>query len=100
MKINTIQPSMIPELKTGGANKVDQNQGQGSFQQLLGDAIDHVNQSQSAANRAIDDLVMGRDRDLHKTIISMEKASVAFELMMQVRNKIIDAYEEIARMQI
>lgn len=59
-----------------------------------------MNDAQLQADQAITDLTTGKQQDLHQTMIAIEKASLSFELMMQVRNKIVSAYEEISRMQI
>jgi flagellar hook-basal body complex protein FliE len=52
------------------------------------------------ADQAIDDLATGRNQDIHNTMISMQKAEISFELVMQIRNKLISAYDEIRRMSI
>jgi flagellar hook-basal body complex protein FliE len=52
------------------------------------------------ADQQIEALSKGEQKDIHQTMISMEKAAISFELMMQVRNKIIEAYDEIRRMPI
>jgi flagellar hook-basal body complex protein FliE len=70
------------------------------FAEVLRDSIEEVGRLQNEADRAIQELATGREPDVHNTMIAMQKASVAFELMMQVRNKVVAAYEEIARMQV
>jgi flagellar hook-basal body complex protein FliE len=71
-----------------------------AFAQTLKESIDKVNTLQLEADRSIQALSTGESQNLHQTMISMEKARVSFELMMQVKNKIITAYEEMMRMQI
>jgi flagellar hook-basal body complex protein FliE len=71
-----------------------------SFGAFLEGSIAEVNNLQQQADQAIQDLAIGKETDLHHTMIALEKAEVSFKLMMQVRNKIITAYEEIMRMQI
>ena len=71
-----------------------------SFGDMLKGAIGQVNQLQKEANNAIMELAAGQEKDIHQTMIALEKAGVSFQLMMQVRNKIVGAYEEIMRMQI
>lgn len=71
-----------------------------AFNQMLDQSIGRVNQLQTAADTAINDLTTGNRSDIHQTMIAVEKASVAFELMMQVRNKIITAYETVMRMSV
>jgi len=72
----------------------------GSFGGILKDAISEVNQLKKEADHAIQELATGKETDIHQTMIALEKAEVSFQLMMQVRNKIITAYEEIMRMQV
>jgi len=69
-----------------------------SFGQLLEGSIDRVNRLQKAADANIDNLANGNQTDIHQTMIAVEKASVSFELLMQIRNKLITAYEQIMRM--
>lgn len=71
-----------------------------SFGEYLNESIEEVNKLQQEADKAIEDLAAGRNASLHETMIALEKADVSFKLMMQVRNKIIDAYHEIMRMQV
>ena len=70
-----------------------------SFSGMLKESVEKVNALQQQANTAIDELVLGNSKDIVQTMITVEKADVSFRLMMQVRNKIIQAYEEIMRMQ-
>jgi flagellar hook-basal body complex protein FliE len=69
-----------------------------SFAGFLDSSIQSVNQKQAEANQAIQDLATGSGGSIHDTMIAMEKASISFELMVQVRNKIVSAYQEIMRM--
>jgi len=70
------------------------------FADALKTAVSQVNDAQLASNSAIEKLQTGESRDLHEVMISMEKADISMRLMMQVRNKVIDAYQEIMRMQV
>ncbi len=72
----------------------------GSFGHVLGDAIAQVNSLQEQASSSIAALATGDKASLHDTMIAMEQADVSFRMMMQVRNKIVEAYQEIMRMQI
>jgi len=71
-----------------------------TFADTLKESIREVNKVQEQADQAIVDLTTGKKQDLHQTMVAIEKADVTFQLMMQVRNKIISAYEEVSRMQI
>lgn len=71
-----------------------------SFGHLLGQMIDDVNSRQMAANDAIQSMQAGGPVSLHQAVIAMEEANVSFQLMVEVRNKLLDAYQEIMRMQV
>ena len=71
-----------------------------SFANLLKESVEKVNELQKQADVAINDLVMGNNKDIVQTMVTMEKADISFRLMIQVRNKIVQAYEEIMRMQV
>ena len=70
------------------------------FAEALGDALNTVNRQYAEADQAAADLATGRSRDVHGTMIAMEKADISFRLVMQVRNKIVSAYETIMRTQV
>lgn len=72
--------------------------GKGSFGEILKSAIQEVGQLQQEADQAVQSLMAGRDASIHATLLAVEKADLSFRLMMQVRNKIIAAYEEVMRM--
>ena len=70
------------------------------FADLFWKSLDKVDDLQQQADHSVRDLAAGRQKDVHQTMIAMEKAEISFQLMMKVRNKIIAAYEEIMRMSI
>ena len=69
-----------------------------SFSQMLKGSLDQVNQLQNEANTSIDNLANGTQTDIHQTMIAVEKADISFELLMQIRNKLIAAYDKVMRM--
>ena len=71
-----------------------------SFGGILKSHLTEVNHLQNSADIAAQKLASGQDKDIHNTMIAMEKAGVAFQLTMQVRNKVLEAYQEIMRMQV
>lgn len=83
---------------TGSKQKLTDN-GE-SFGNMLKDAVNEVNKLQQEADQSTQQLAGGQGVDIHQTMIAVEKAEISFQMMMQVRNKIIAAYEEIMRMQI
>jgi flagellar hook-basal body complex protein FliE len=69
-----------------------------SFGKMLARSLNEVNQLKLNADAAISDLATGKQKDIHQTMIALEKADVAFQLLMQIRNKIVAAYETVTRM--
>jgi len=79
--------------------KMGEPKGAAPFTDVLKHSIQQVETVQTEANQAISGLMVGKS-DLHQTMIAIQKADISFQLMMQVRNKIVQAYEEMVRMQI
>jgi flagellar hook-basal body complex protein FliE len=71
-----------------------------SFGELLQQSINQVSRLQNEADASINDLATGKQTDIHQTMIAVEKAEVSFELLMQIRNKVIEAYESVMRTQV
>jgi len=71
-----------------------------SFGQTLAKAVADVNSLQAEAGRAAESMVKGESVDLHDVMVAVEKAKTSFELLMEVRNKTISAYQELMRMQV
>jgi len=69
------------------------------FMETLRGAMDQVEQLQGEASAQTAALLEGSGMDVHSAMIAVEKADLSFQLMMQVRNKIVSAYQEISRMQ-
>jgi flagellar hook-basal body complex protein FliE len=86
---------------TTSAQPSDQNlpAEKASFGQWLTKSIEAANEIQQEGDNAAMKLVSGESKDIHGTMIAMQKASISLSLMMEVRNKIISAYDEIKRMQ-
>jgi flagellar hook-basal body complex protein FliE len=79
----------------------EQAEGSGvRFGELLQASLDRVSQLQTAADQSIADLATGREGEIHSTMIAVEKAEIAFEMAMTIRNKLLSAYETIMRQQI
>ena len=62
-------------------------------------AMDDVSQLQTQAETKVASVLAGNGTDVHSALIAVEQADLSFQLMMQVRNKIVAAYQEISRMQ-
>jgi flagellar hook-basal body complex protein FliE len=97
MKIQNQVPGLVtPKL----ADKTTLESNSAAFGNALQQSLDRVNRLQLDADQAISDLAAGRQSDIHGTMIAAEKASISFELLMQIRNKVIDAYDKIMRTQV
>ena len=96
-----IKPLDMISPATGSIRRTDQSPApeQASFGKWLQKSIEDVNKVQQEAETAAAKLVTGENRDIHGTMIAMQKANISTSLMLEVRNKIISAYEEIKRMQ-
>ena len=70
------------------------------FKDMLAQAIGEVQRLQTEADTTVRQLVAGEISDVTETMVAVEKADVAFQTMMLVRNKMVQAYEEIMRMQV
>src|SRR5512138_3382302 len=97
--IGQINPNLqLPEIrKPSGLSTESAGVG---FGDVLKDAISQVDQLQKQSNTEIGKLMAGESQDLHSTLIAVQKADLSFQMMMQVRNKIVQAYQEIMRMQV
>jgi flagellar hook-basal body complex protein FliE len=71
-----------------------------SFGQVLEQTVDQVNALQTEADKLAQDLAAGKLEDLHTVMVAMSKASLALEFTIQVRNKVIEAYQELMRTQV
>ncbi|MCC6681695.1 MAG: flagellar hook-basal body complex protein FliE [Phycisphaeraceae bacterium] len=71
-----------------------------SFKDVLLKNIEQVNRLQQDADAAIEDLVSGRRDDLDAVLMAKQKADVAFQMLLQVRNKVMDAYEEVKQIRV
>ena len=70
------------------------------FQTMFSDAVNTVENFQSQAGKAIQDLLSGANEDVHTPIIAAQQANLSFQLFMQVRNKVVSAYQSLMGMQL
>jgi flagellar hook-basal body complex protein FliE len=90
-------PTLTP---AGGAATPTAAGGIASFEQFLSDALGALQATRGEADTLSAALAAGQDVDLHEVILAMEQANLATQLTLQVRNKLVEAYQEISRMQI
>ncbi|MCB9834125.1 MAG: flagellar hook-basal body complex protein FliE [Planctomycetes bacterium] len=74
--------------------------GTGSFVDVLEGYMRESNDLQNKADAALGDLVAGKSDDVHQVMLAMAKADVSFRMMVEVRNKLVEAYQEVMRMQV
>ena len=97
MKIEGVQDFKPGEL---GLDDIGKNNDSQSFGDMLTQSLAEVNGLQQEADKSIQRLVSGESKNLHETMLKVEKAQIAFKSMNQVRQKVIDAYKEVMRMQV
>jgi flagellar hook-basal body complex protein FliE len=93
--IANITPLTLPQL-TPAASSASQP---GEFQKVLSGAINQVESLNNSAAGSVQKFLRGDNEELHTTILATQKAELAFQLGLQVRNKVVDAYQEIMKMQ-
>lgn len=69
-----------------------------SFGDMLKNHLQDINRLQKEAHKAVENISIGNGKNIHETMIALEKADISFKLMMQIRDKIVKAYEEIMRL--
>lgn len=89
--------SVFPSPVKGGAKAEPPAAG---FAKSIGEMVNNVNNLQLDADKAIQQLATGESKGLHEVMIAVEKAGISFQFMTQVRNKAVEAYQEIMRMQV
>ncbi len=101
MAINAISLGNITTVATGSPITTGNTNASGDeFGSLIKNAVESIDKTQKSAEQEISKAVTGESPDLHKTIIQLQTADLKFQLGLQVRNKLIGAYEEIMRMQV
>lgn len=93
---NNFRPAPITESPPGKTAGTE-DKGFGDF---LSDSLEEVNRQIKTADEQAQRMVAGEDASIHGTMINLEKANISLEFMLQVRNKVIEAYQQIMRMQI
>ena len=71
-----------------------------NFKDILIDALNNVNTLEQESAKMTEDFIAGRTDDIHSVLIASEKATISLQFVMEVRNKVMEAYQEIMRMQI
>jgi flagellar hook-basal body complex protein FliE len=95
---NAIQGLPVPDLGASTTRATSGAGGQSDFMEALQGAMDQVEQLHQDAQGKVVGMLDGSGEDVHSAMIAVEKASLAFEMMVQVRNKIVQAYQTVSQM--
>lgn len=95
LPITPIKAAGIPSIQPAGPSKSTA----GGFQSILSEAVGRVEQFQQNSQNAIGKFLAGEDQEVHKVALATQQAELSFDLFLQVRNKVISAYQEVMRMQ-
>lgn len=103
MRINEFIPntSLYNNVTLKDDVEVEQSSnGVGNFQKMLGEELNKVNDKQIQSENTTDKFIKGDDVDIHQVMLKTEEAKLSLQLAVQVRNKLLEAYQEINRMQV
>jgi len=103
MKINEFIPSNYIYSGLGIVDNKEETQNDNNslgFEEALKTKLDEVNNKQLEAEMSTESFIKGEDTDIHEVMIKTEEAKLSLELAVQVRNKVMEAYQEINRMQV
>ena len=95
-----LSPTALNQIDLKPNLSIDDTKTKMSFSQTLKQAIEQVNQSQVKSDNMTEALATGKNVELHDVMITAQKASVTMSLAIEVRNKAIEAYQEMMRMQV
>ena len=95
-QINGLVPGL--ESKIGNSRATGQPEDKAAFTELLNNLITSVNDLQLDAGKAQELMAAGEAADLHQVMIALEEAGVAMDLLLEIRNKLVDAYQTLMRM--
>jgi flagellar hook-basal body complex protein FliE len=73
--------------------------GTGQFSQVISQLIDDANTQQLQSNQAVEQFAAGRTDNIHEVVLTAAKADLSFRLVLEIRNRLIESYQEIMRMQ-
>jgi flagellar hook-basal body complex protein FliE len=100
--VNPVSPTPLFSLPPAAASSSARlsGAGGGDFSQLFTQMLDATGQQQAQANRAVTDLAAGATDQLHNVLLEVAKADLAFRLVLEMRNRLTEAYQEVMKMQV
>lgn len=101
IKLDNLNINDIENLTKIGTNTTTNKQAPAKdFMETMKEVVDEVNAQQKTADKALSDVATGEIKDLHQAAIAIGKAETSMKVMLEVRNKAINAYKEILRTQV
>lgn len=95
-----ISPAVVRGIEPGAAVAPAAGPAAGGFGEMLKEAVQKVEGYQKAADASVEKFLKGEEEDLHRVAMVTQQAEVAFEMFLQVKNKVLQAYQEVMRMQV
>jgi flagellar hook-basal body complex protein FliE len=90
----------VPHAASAGKPRGEATSSDKTFGAILKDNLKEVHKLQTGADRAIANVMVNNTGSIHEAMIAMEKAGIAFQATVSIRNKILEAYQEVMRMQV
>ena len=98
-KVLGLTAMRIEEPKLPTFEPASASSGAGEFKTMLSDAISRVEDARVTATTSVNRFLAGENEELHNVVLNTQRSELAFEAFLQVRNKVVNAYQEIMRMQ-
>jgi flagellar hook-basal body complex protein FliE len=99
MDVSAISSVSLQEVSKA-AIKTPGKEAGASFQSAISDLLKEANTQHVQADQSVQQLVTGQTDNVHDVVLSMAKADLSFRLLLEIRNKLMDSYQEIMRMQV
>ena len=91
---------LINQNKAAQNKKPEESEGKKDFGQTITDFVNAVNNTQKQSAQETSDVIQGKSDNLHQAMATMEEARLSFQLMIEIRNKLMESYQEVQRMQV
>lgn len=98
--IKLLTPGVNKNNAEAGDTNIKTSSSFGEVVDLVTEGLNKVNHIQKNAEGAVEDLVTGKANNLHEVVIAIQEANIAFQFAVKTRNKIVEAYQEVMRMQV
>jgi flagellar hook-basal body complex protein FliE len=100
LSISRLQTPAIPEISRNSPSNKPNNDAGPKFSSMLETAIDQVERSRTNAASSMEQLLTGEKDEIHSTVLAVQQAELQLDMFLQVRNKVVAAYQEVMKMQV